>query len=331
VIHLVKKLVEAHGPSGREKEIREIVLAEISELEVEVNVSPLGSVHALLNKGEGHRVMLAAHMDEIGLIVSHIDENGYARFHPIGGLNAQTLVGHRVHFQNGVIAVIGIEEPEKTTTMPSIEKLFLDFGTNSSANCPVSMGDMGSFQRPFHSIGKRWIAKSMDDRIGVAILIEVMRKLKKTPFEVQFAFTVQEEVGLRGARTSAFGLEPNVAIAVDVTRTGDTPKGTRMAVNLGDGPAIKVRDSGMLSDPRIVDWMVTTAEKSNIPYQLEVLEKGTTDAAAIQITRAGVPSGVVSIPCRYIHSPSEMVDPDDVENAVHLMVELLRSPVPFLD
>ena len=274
--------------------------------------------------------MLAAHMDEIGLIISHIDEEGYARFHPIGGLNAQTLVGHRVRFQDEVVGVIGIEAPDKWDTMPSVEKLFLDFGANSPDACPVKVGDMGSFLRPFHQVGERWIAKSMDDRIGVAILIETLRRIRETPLEVQFAFTVQEEVGLRGARTSAFGLEPDLAIAIDVTRTGDTPKGTRMAVKLGEGPAIKVRDSGMLSDPRIVEWMVAAAKKAKLPYQLEVLEKGTTDAAAIQITRAGVPAGVISIPCRYIHSPSEMVDPGDVENAVRLLVGLLGKPVPFI-
>ena len=169
----------------------------------------------------------------------------------------------------------------------------------------------------------------MDDRIGAAVLIETLRQLKSSPHELYFVFSVQEEVGLRGATTAAFGIDPDLGIASDVTTTGDTPRRTsrRMAVSLGEGPAIKVRDGGMLSDPRVVDWMVRTAEKTGLPYQLEVLEAGTTDARAIQVTRAGIPAGCISIPCRYVHSPSEMVDTRDVENAVRLLVELISNPV----
>jgi endoglucanase len=138
---------------------------------------------------------------------------------------------------------------------------------------------------------------------------------------------VQEEVGVRGATAAAFGVDPELGIAVDVTGTGDTPKTRKMEVGLGKGPAIKVRDGGMLADPRVVNWMVSSAEKQKIPYQLEILEGGSTDARAIQLTRAGVPAGCVSIPCRYVHSPSEMLDTGDVENAVRLLLELLSNPV----
>jgi endoglucanase len=161
----------------------------------------------------------------------------------------------------------------------------------------------------------------------VAVLIETLRLLKKSPNQVYFVFSVQEEVGLRGATTAAFGIDPDIGIAVDVTRSADTPKGIKMDVSLGQGPAIKVRDSGMLSDPRVVDWMVNTADKSKIPYQLEVLEGGTTDARAIQLTRAGVPAGCISIPCRYVHAPSEMVDLKDVQNAVLLLLALIKQEV----
>ncbi|MCK4725276.1 MAG: M20/M25/M40 family metallo-hydrolase, partial [Anaerolineales bacterium] len=145
--------------------------------------------------------------------------------------------------------------------------------------------------------------------------------------QVYFVFSVQEEVGLRGATTAAYGLDPDVGIAVDVTLSADTPKGIKMDVSLGSGPAVKVRDGGMLSDPRIVTWMVDTAEKSKIPYQMEVLEAGTTDARAIQLTRAGVPAGCISIPCRYVHAPSEMVDYNDVQNAVQLLLALVKQKV----
>jgi endoglucanase len=167
----------------------------------------------------------------------------------------------------------------------------------------------------------------MDDRISVAILIEALRTIKQTPNELYFVFTVQEEVGVRGATTAAFGIDPDLGLAVDVTMTGDTPKAQKMEVSLGKGPAIKVRDSGMLADPRVIDWMVTTAKGAKIPYQMEILVSGSTDARAIQLNRVGVPAGCLSIPCRYVHSQSEMVDLQDVEYAVKLLLELIANPV----
>jgi len=190
----------------------------------------------------------------------------------------------------------------------------------------VQVGDVAAFARPFMDLGDRLVSKAMDDRIGVAVGLETLRLVGETPHEIYFVFSVQEEVGLRGATTSAYGVDPDIGIAIDVTGSGDTPKGLKMDVGLGKGPAIKVRDGGMLADPRVVDWMVKTAQAAKLPYQLEVLEGGTTDARAIQLTRAGVPAGCVSIPTRYIHSPSEMVDYADVQNAVKLLVELLRRP-----
>jgi len=154
-----------------------------------------------------------------------------------------------------------------------------------------------------------------------------MRKIKSPANQIYFVFSTQEEVGLRGATTAAFGIEPDIGLAVDVTRTGDTPKGIKMEVSLGKGPAIKVRDSGMLADPRLVELLVRTSVKFKIPHQMEVLEAGSTDARAIQLTRAGVPAGCLSIPCRYIHSPSEMIDLDDVDHAVNLLSALLNEPV----
>jgi tetrahedral aminopeptidase len=184
------------------------------------------------------------------------------------------------------------------------------------------------FDRPFLDLGKRMVAKSMDDRIAAAIAIEVLKQLKSTPHEVHFVFSTQEEVGLRGATTAAYGVDPDVGFAVDVTRSGDTPRrSTKMETALGNGPAIKVRDSSFIADPRLVDWMIKSAEDAGIPYQLEVLEAGGTDGRAIQLTRSGVPAGCVSVACRYIHTPSEMVDSADVENAVKLLVKLLSEPI----
>ena len=186
---------------------------------------------------------------------------------------------------------------------------------------------MAVFERPFTDLGNRLVSKAMDDRISAAVMIAALHQIKHSPFQLYFVFTAQEEVGVRGATTAAYGIDPDIGLALDVTRTGDTPKGITMEVSLGKGPAIKVKDAGMIVDPRVVDWMVKTAREAKIPYQLEVLERGGTDARAIQLTRAGVPAGCLSIPCRYIHSPSEMVDLNDIENAVKLLVALISNPV----
>ncbi|MFQ5613560.1 MAG: M20/M25/M40 family metallo-hydrolase, partial [Anaerolineae bacterium] len=171
------------------------------------------------------------------------------------------------------------------------------------------------------------VAKSMDDRIGCVVQIETLRQLGKTPHEIHFVFTVQEEVGIRGARTSAHRVEPDIAIALDVTDSGDLPETKNFPVYLGKGPAIKVMDLGMIVHPRLKERMIEAAEKNNIPYQLEVLTFGTTDAAAMQIARGGAAAGALSIPCRHVHTPSEMVDIDDVENAVKLLLAMLAGPL----
>jgi endoglucanase len=328
---LIKKLVEAYGPPGHEAAVREIVRAEIRGLPDVLSVDPLGNLIAVLKakSKRGKRVMLSAHMDEIGVIVSHIDARGFARFQNLGGVLPTYALGGRVRFADGVIGTIGIDaRRDDASKAPALAELFIDVGATSKADCPVQVGDAAGFWRPMEEAGEhRLIAKSMDDRIGVAVLIEVMRALKSSPHEVAFVFSVQEEVGLRGAATAAFGVEPEVGIAVDVTRTGDTPNGVKMAVALGGGAAIKVRDSGMIADPRVKDLLVQRAREARLPHQLEILEAGTTDAAAMQISRIGIPAGCVSIPTRYIHSPSEMIDLRDVQACVDLLVETLRKPI----
>jgi putative aminopeptidase FrvX len=325
---LIQKLVETTSPSGYEAPIRAVVRAEIETFADDIQVDALGNLIA--RKGtlqpDGKKVMLSAHMDEIGVIVTHIDEDGYLRFTNIGGVRPHYCMAGRVRFLNGTPGVIGVERQDDSNKVPGLDKMYIDVGLKDRKNSPVKVGDVAAFERPFLDMGDRMVSKAMDDRISVAVLIETLKQLKETPHQVYFVFSTQEEVGLRGATTATFGIDPDIGISVDVTGSGDTPKGYRMEVGLGKGPAIKVRDGGMLSDPRVVDWMVKTAEKAKLPYQLEILEGGTTDARAIQITRAGVPAGCVSIPCRYIHSPSEMVDYNDVQNAVHLLLELLRAP-----
>jgi endoglucanase len=274
----------------------------------------------------GLRIMISAHMDEIGLMVTHVDEDGFVRFISIGGVSPLTCIGGRVIFMNGQRGVIGCERLEPNA-LPTLEKLFIDVGATSREDCPVKVGDVCGFDRPFLDLGKHLVAKSMDNRISVVVAIAALRALQASPHEVYFVFSVQEEVGLRGSATAAYGVDPDVGLAVDVTRTGDTPRTTKMEVALDKGPAVKVRDSSFIADPRVVDWMVATAKAADFPYQMEVLEAGGTDGRSIQLARAGVPAGCLSIPCRYIHSPSEMVSRIDVENAIRLLVELLSHEV----
>ncbi len=320
MIELIKKLTETYGPSGNETRIRKVIREMVADKADDMRVDALGNLIVLKKgRGSGKKVMLAAHMDEIGVIVNHIDEKGFLRFAKVGGVRNHTLVGNRVEFENGVVGVIGMEKVEDFNKLPPLDKLYIDVGATDRDSCPVKVGDIGVFSRPLVAQGDRLIAKAFDDRIGCAVLVQVLREMDEVPHDVYFVFTVQEEVGLRGATTSAFGVAPDAALAVDVTRTGDTPEGPKMAVALGKGPAIKVKDAQMLAHPGVKQALIRAAEAEDIPYQLEVLEGGTTDGAAIQLTREGVPAGVVSIPCRYIHTPSEMVDLNDVENAVRLI------------
>lgn len=330
--NLIQKLVETVGPSGYEHAVREVVRAEIKDAADEIRVDAMGNLIALkkasgTNGSTPTRVMLSAHMDEIGVIATHIDEKGFVRFTTIGGVRPHTCIGGRVQFLNGARGLIYMDRAEDPNRVPGIADLYIDLGADSREDCPVKVGDLAAFDRPFLDLGDRLVSKAMDDRISVAVMIEALKALGQTPNDVYFVFSTQEEVGLRGATTAAYGVDPDVGVAVDVTGTGDMPRSSKMEVGLGKGPAIKVRDGGMLSDPRVVRWMVAAAESLNMPYQLEVLEGGTTDARAIQLARAGVPAGCMSIPTRYIHSPSEMVDYNDVQNCVRLLVELVRQPI----
>jgi endoglucanase len=328
---LLKMLAETFGPSGHEDEVRKVILKEVKPLADEVRVDVLGNLIARKKPAKGarnpKRIMLAAHMDEIGVIASHIDKRGFVRFTNVGGTFGRYTLGARVRFMNGMTGVVGYDRWEDLDGVLPINKMYIDVGAAGRKDCPVKVGDFGAFERSFVEMGDRLVAKSMDDRVGVAVLIEALRNIKSTPNDLYFVFTTQEEVGVRGAGSAAYGIDPEIGIAVDVTSTGDTPASLKMAMELGGGPCVKIRDVGMLSDPRVVEWMTKTAEKAKIPYQREVLLVGSTDARAIQISRAGVMVGALSIPCRYVHSASEMVDFNDVKNSVKLLTAMLSREV----
>jgi tetrahedral aminopeptidase len=325
---LIKGLTEAYGPPGYEQAVRSIIQEYVAGHADSLEVDPLGNLHAVKRgSGGGIRLMLAAHMDEIGLMVSHINDKGFARFTTLGGVRPETMVGNRAVFTNGAIGVINVDNWLMHESLDNSHRtLYLDFGVKKKEEAPVRVGDVAAFQRPFVDLGEALVAKSMDDRVGCAILVETLRQLRSTPHEVHFVFTVQEEVGLRGATTAAYKVHPDVSIAIDVTDSGDIPERKHFEVSMGEGPAIKVMDRGMLAHPGLKKWMVDTAESNEIPYQMEILTFGTTDAKAMQLAHEGSAAGALSIACRYVHTPSEMVSYQDVQNAVKLLLAMLSGP-----
>jgi len=330
MLEVTKKLVEAYGPSGFEDQIRELIQEEIDSLSDETSVDAMGNLIALKKgDGSGKKIMIAAHMDEIGLMVSHVTKEGFLRFTGIGGIRPQTLMGGRVQFADGTIGAIYCEKLDSWNSLHPMDKHYIDVGATNREDNAISVGSAANFVRPFVAQGNRWIAKSMDDRIGCVVAIETMRRLEISPHDIYFVFSVQEEVGTRGAQAAANALLPDVGIALDVTTSGDTPEAATMAVELGAGPAIKVKDSGMIAHAGLVKRMKETAKAANIPYQLEVLDGGSTDARSIQIAGPGCAAGCISIPTRYVHSQSEIVDQSDVENSVRLLVALLSDPMDF--
>ncbi|WP_129722796.1 M42 family metallopeptidase [Xylanivirga thermophila] len=325
---LLKKLVTTYGPSGNEDKIRTVIADEIRDYVDKITVDVMGNLIAH-KKGNGPRIMLAAHMDQIGLMVTYIDENGFLRFSSVGGVSVVNTIHSKVIFKNGLVGVVSYENEISDIKKVNLNKMYIDIGASNreEAESMVAIGDMAVYYTPFAEAGNNFTCGAMDNRSGCAVLIETIKHLKNCANDAYFVFTVQEEVGLRGARTSAFAIEPDIAIAVDVTGTGDTPKSMPMAVKLGSGPAIKVKDGSVIVHPKVKTLMVDTAKGMNMPYQMEILEYGGTDSGAISLSREGVPSGVLSIPCRYVHSASEMVSKSDMENGIKLLTAILEKQI----
>jgi tetrahedral aminopeptidase len=319
-------LLPIYGPSGREQAVADAIEAMVNPYVDEVRHDAMGNLIAL-KRGGGRKVMVAAHMDQIGLMVTHIDKDGFLRVTPVGGVRPHWQLFQSVRFQNGAQGVVGYE----TKTVDSMEKLkpehlFIDIGarTREEAEERVQIGDMAVFESKLILCGGRATCGALDDRAACAALIEALKQMKKSPYDIYAVFTSQEEVGLRGAQTAAYAIQPELALAIDVTPSPDTPEAQlTCSVRLGRGPAVKVRDASLISHPRVRRWLEDAAKAGNIPYQLEVLTAGGTDAGAVQQSREGVPSGVLSIPTRYVHSSAEMMDLNDFEQTIELLVKAL--------
>lgn len=325
ITELLENLTQINSPSGNEAKIREYIMSEVKPYCDEVYTDAMGNLVAH-KEGKGKKIMLAAHMDEIGIIVTDIDDKGFLRFSSVGGLNTRYLVNTRVQFENGTVGVIGAQE-KAFEDKPELCNLYIDIGAQDKKEAEkyVKIGDSAAFLGNIICREDTIVSKALDNRAGCAVLIDTLHNIKDSVNDLYFVFTVQEEVGLRGAKTAAFAIEPDIAMAVDVTDTGDTPDAPNMAVSLGKGTAIKVMDRSVICDADVRAKMIETAKKYDIPYQLEIMTDGGTDAGAIHLTRAGVKTGGVSIPLRYVHSPSETANIKDIEGSSKLLQKLVTE------
>lgn len=340
VKELLRKLSNAHGVSGSEGSVFSVIKKELRGHVDEIREDPMGNLIAV-KRGGKFKVMLAAHMDEIGLMVKYIDDKGFIRFVALGGWYGPTLYNQRVilHTHKGpMFGVIGGKPPhmmddEERKKGVKVDDMFIDVGATNreeAAYLGVEVGTPVTVDREFASLANtRVTGKAFDNRAGVVILIKTLQEVE-SPLTIFGVFTVQEEVGLKGARTSAYSLDPDCAIATDVTIPGDHP-GIDMKdapVEMGKGPVVTIVDSsgrGLIASRKVVQWLKDAAEEQNIPVQLEVGSGGTTDATAIHLTKGGIPSTTLSIPSRYIHSPVEVLDLADVEAGVKLLVSALKK------
>ncbi len=321
----LEAVLNAYGATGRETTVAAVIREMVEPYVDEIRTDALGNL-ICVRKGEGKRVMLASHMDHIGYMVMDIDEKGFLRVASVGGVNPMNSANRRVVFENGLTGVVSREVRDVKAEDVTMDNIFIDIGAADAeeAGRLVRIGDVAVYQPDVAYMANDLIsAPALDDRCCCAIVIETLKALKTRNNEVCAVFTVQEEIGTKGAQAAAYELDPDMAVALDVTMAGDSPKGPRISVKLGKGPCVKIKDSGVVCSPEVVEKMEAAAERAGVAWQREVLVGGATDARPIQISRSGVPVGVLSVPCRYIHSPCETASMRDMEDGVKLMVELL--------
>jgi len=336
----LEKLSNACGIAGREEEVRSLMKSFLKPYVGEVKEDKLGNVIGIKKgKKNASKVMLAAHMDEIGLLVKTISKEGFIQFAKIGGIDDRILLAQNVivYTEKGPLhGIIGskpphIQKEDERKKIFTYDELFIDIGAETQEQAKkmgVKIGDPVGFDIKFAKIGKNIvIGKAFDDRVGCAVMVEAMKLLEKTACTVYAVGTVQEEVGCRGAATSAFGIYPDVGIALDVTIAGDVPgvKEFEAPIKMRKGPSLTVADYGLITHPKVLRLLIDAAEEIKLPYQLETGLPGGTDASRISLTREGVPSGTISIPTRYIHSPASLLSLDDAEKVAKLTVAAVQK------
>lgn len=338
-VDLLRRLTEAHGVPGQEDQIRAIVRKEL-EGHCEMKTDSMGSLHCVkrAKSKDAKKLMLAAHMDEIGFVVKFIDEKGFLRIQPLGGWDPRQMASQRVyvHTKDGMLngVMMSSTKPKHMLTADEANKplttdnFFVDIGFDGDkAKKRVRPGDMVTMNRTLQQMGELFTCKCMDDRVAVYVMIEALKKVKKHEVEIHAVATVQEEIGLRGAAASGSAIQPDIAIAIDVTLANDIPGLEPMdyITKLGDGAAIKIMDSSLICHPKIVEHFRSLAEKNKIRHQMEVLPFGGTDAGAIQRLHGGIPSFTLSIPTRYIHTVNETVHGGDVDACVDLLARYIED------
>ena len=321
LFELIQTLNAAHGPSGDEGGVREVIARLAAPFADEVKTDTLGNL-IVRKKGTGPKVMFAAHMDSIGFVVTHIEKEGFLRVGRLGGISPKEAAYTPVKFKNGVRGVFVSEEKADFGKL-KLDECYVDIGApnEEKAKKMVQVGDTAIYDSPSFVNGGKVVSPYLDNRISCAILLLTLERMGDSANDLYFVFTAQEEVGLRGGKTAAWAVDPDYGIAVDVTDVDDTPGSEKSGtVQLGKGAAIKVMDSSVICHPEIVAKLDTLAQEQGIAAQRDILRAGGTDAGAIHITRTGVKTGGISVPCRYIHTPVEMADLEDAENCVKLAV-----------
>lgn len=331
-VALLKKICETPGAPGFEDRIRNFIEQEISSLVDDIKTDNMGNLIALKKGRERKKVMVAAHMDEISFIVTHIDEDGFIRFHTLGGFDPKTLTSQRVivHGKEDLIGVMGskpihLMKPEERKKAPEIKDFFIDLGLpGEKVKEIVSLGDPITRERELIEMGDCVNSKSLDNRVSVFILIETLRRLKdkEIPYDFYAVFTVQEEVGLRGALKTGHLIDPDFGLGLDVTIAFDLPgaQAHEMVTQLGGGTAIKILDGYTICDPRMVQYLKQLAAKHNVKWQPEVLPAGGTDTAGIQRAgKHGAIAGAISIPLRHMHQVIEMANKHDILASIDLL------------
>ena len=335
---LLNTICTTPGAPGFEQRIRQLVLKEIEGLVDEVEIDNMGNVYAIKRGTGDKRVMIGAHMDEIGFIVTHIDDNGFIRFHTLGGFDPKTLTAQRVivHGKEDVIGVmaskpIHVMSPEERNKVAKAKDYFIDTGMpGEEVKKLISVGDSITREREFIEMGDCVNGKSLDNRLAVFILIETLRNLKgkEIPFDLYGVFTVQEEVGIRGANVSSMRINPDFGFGLDTTIAFDLPGAAEheKITKLGEGTAIKLMDASTICDYRMVNYMKQTADKHEIQWQPEILTAGGTDTAGIQrMTEGGSIAGAVSIPTRHLHQVIEMAHKDDIQGSIDLLTACISE------
>lgn len=326
ILKTMQALNACHGPSGREAPVAEAIRSLAAPYVDEITTDALGNL-ICHRKGEGPKVLFAAHMDSIGLLVTHIDEKGFLRFAPVGGLSAHEVLGTPVRFANGVRGVVALEGKVEAKEM-KLEQLYLDIGAKDEAEAKgmVQVGDTAVYDTAAFLSGGKIFSPYLDDRIACVILLMAMERLSSRRNDLYFVFTVQEEVGLRGARTAAYGVAPDYGVAVDVTDSDDIPSAPHeCSSQAGKGAAIKIMDHSVICHPEVVAKMEALAKEQKIPYQRDILRFGGTDAGAIHQARSGVLTGGISVSTRYVHTPLEVADLEDIEACAALTAAFAQA------